>query len=140
MTNQLSVLPAVYKLVTDAEHRISNLVGYRVKLKMDMTGEELTETFLQVIVTSECDVTWVGMIGKCRQQNLIVARQIYSYFAYYYLKQNSIYIGRTLKKDHSTILHYLTKAKEYIQVQDGMFIRKFKAIEKKITNETTYQN
>lgn len=133
MVTEINVLPAVCKMLRDTENSISSLIGHKVKLEMNISEKELTETYLQVLVTTKCKVSWAEMIGRSRKQHIVLARQIYSYYAYHHLCQTSPYIGQALKRDHSTILHYLSMVSQYMRVQDEMFQKKFNEIEKELS-------
>lgn len=76
------------------------------------------------------DKTHLKLAQRCRRREYVEARHIYCLLAYKHTKFPLARIGKEIKRDHTTVLHSLKRAKEFIEY-DREFKLKFNNLENK---------
>lgn len=81
----------------------------------------LNKEFLLEMVCSICEVDPCEVFGKSRKREVVMARQVFGYFARNYLGMKLSAIGRFLGgKDHTTVMHGNGKVKEFLAIGDDL--------------------
>lgn len=85
----------------------------------------LNKEFLLDIVCSICEVEPNEVFGKSRKREVVMARQIFGYFARNYLGMRLVAIGEFLGgKDHTTVIHGIGKVREFLSIGDDLVTNK----------------
>lgn len=131
----ITTLPAISKIVSDAEDMLTNLCGTRVTVVIKMPRrEELSMITIQEQVCNAFGVTWSQIVGKSRKGIIPKARFAYCYLCREYLKMPLQAIGDTIGgRDHTTVMHALSTVKDYIDTKDVIIAPMLKIIEETIT-------
>jgi chromosomal replication initiation ATPase DnaA len=90
---------------------------------------------MQAIKEITCKCTGVSMIdlhGVRRPRRVTKARQCFSFIATKYTLKSYPDIGRSLKQDHSTIMHGARKVQALVQANDSVTVEMIKSIEAEI--------
>lgn len=120
---QVDALPSVYKIISDAERTLSMIMGSKVCLRMYMNEDKMSkpealQTVLQQMVCTEYEVNWGIIAGISRRRINVDARSAYCYLAKKYLGHSLKHIGEMLNRDHSTIIHMIRRANNFIDMKD----------------------
>lgn len=131
------LLPGVLKIVSDAENMLSSLTSMPIQIHLAIKGKEIADVELQMrmLVCSEFGVPWEAVVGKRRQNDIVMARHAYCYLARYYIKTTLVGIGKVIKTDHSTIIKACANVKNYLETNDELFVGKFNNVLNKLKNE-----
>lgn len=60
------------------------------------------------------------VIPKRGKKETVVVRQAYCYFARKYTKHSLALIGKTIKRDHATVLHHIGMVDDLLDAKDNM--------------------
>ena len=70
------------------------------------------------------------MVSKCRNRNLVVARQLAMYFIKKYTNLTLEKIGKLFGgRDHTTVIHSINTIEGFIDIKDGLFLKMIYDIE-----------
>lgn len=122
----------IFKVLDDAERKISAIAGFRIQLKISNRKEtiariEASEIILQQIVCDEFRVSWSDILDRTRREPIASARLAYCYLAYKILGKTLASIGRGLNnRHHTTVLAAKRSVSDLMDIHDD--------IEKKIQN------
>jgi len=75
------------------------------------------------IAKSTYGISFEDLKEQNRQETIVTVRQIFMLFLYLNNRTSYSEIGRILEKDHSTIMWGISKAINYIQVEDHRFMQ-----------------
>lgn len=121
-------IPVILKIISDAELTITQFIGRRVKLEIDiepeqiMTQHDFKKMQLQKEVCVAFGLSWKEMIAKNRSRNKVEARRVYCYLGYRVLKITSMELAMDLDRDHSSVLHLSKSAVNLMQISDPIAI------------------
>ena len=73
--------------------------------------------------------------GKLRERELVLARNICSYFLRLHTHATLKKIGDFFNRDHSTTMHSISTIKDFIHIKDDIITRDIKAINKIFINQ-----
>ncbi len=76
---------------------------------------------------------------KTRLKEFVYARQLYSYFAKKYTKENLTNIGKFISKDHATVIHSIKQVNNFLDVDKQMQLQVNKinnALNSRVVNHT----
>ena len=119
----VSALPAVNQIITEAEEKLSAICGSKVRviIKVPDSGE-IDLLAIQRHVCEAFDVSWSDVEGPSRKKsdNRVYARFAYCYLCKQFLSNLSLKaIGETIGgRDHTTVLHALAAVKDYLDTND----------------------
>ena len=72
----------------------------------------------------------VDLESKCRNRNLVVARQLAMYFIKKYTNLTLLKIGQLFgNRDHTTVIHSINTIEDFIYIKDGKFLKMIYDIE-----------
>lgn len=99
----------------------------------------LNKELLLEIVCSICEVDQKEVFGRSRKREVVMARQIFCYFARNYLTMKLTAIGEFLGgKDHTTIIHGIMKVKEFLSIGDDLVMSRVNLVNAEI--KTKHEN
>lgn len=78
----------------------------------------MTKELILEIVSNASGQPMEKIIGQDRYRPILIARQIYIYFLRKKLKMTYQHIGKILDRDHTTIIHSVSKVDELLEVGD----------------------
>jgi chromosomal replication initiation ATPase DnaA len=137
-------VPGVLEILQSAQDQISSIVGKKYKLyaisEEDENKEPLhiikkRDRIIKDSILEVCELQeWKQVESKKRRRELVVARQLYCYFAKQYLK------GLTLKtigmnignRDHTTAIHGIQTVNALLDIQDDDMCWKVKQVSNKL--------
>jgi chromosomal replication initiation ATPase DnaA len=128
-------MAAILKIVSDAESLLKVIVGFPVKVQIDLNPLEATEISLQTVICTAFSVSWRQIVSKTRKTKIVEARHVYAYFSFVILEKSSVLIGEELGRDHSTILHSVRTVRNWVDTGHTPFVEKFNIVRKKFYHE-----
>lgn len=100
-------------MLTEAESKVSNLLGRKVRIFMVYDGgQALSE---ELIIQSTSDITGIStpdMMADNRQQHVLFARYIVYSLLHKFLNLGPVAIANIFGRDHSSIIHGLKKSED----------------------------
>lgn len=87
------------------------------------------------ILDTVCKVTWIQrelVVGKCRKNEIVTARHLYSYFCCKYRLQSTAHI--LINQDHSTVIHGRNNITAFLESKGEELIKMYVAdIDKRLS-------
>lgn len=120
--SKIDTIPAVAQVIENAERIISELLSAPVKINLYANRKKEEVTFLSqiaAIVSHESGIKWPHIQSATRKQDVVNARHLYCLFARvagYGLTD----IGKSLNRDHTTIMYAVNVAHERVQLNDPL--------------------
>lgn len=119
------VYPVIFKIVNDVEFQLSELLGSKVTMKLELGESTLTKSDalkmrLQNLVCNEFSLPWSTIIKRDRRRNVVDAKKAYCFLAIEYLKQTCMQTGKDLHKDHTTAIYLRRAARKMIDINDDL--------------------
>lgn len=115
-------LPEVNRILKYAETRILKVTGYKADIKINglslPTEPKTNLQELMNIVAAYYDVSWLEVISKNRQTNIITARYAFIYLAHKIFRISKSELGRMVLRDHTTIIYSIQQVKNWISIND----------------------
>lgn len=122
----------------------SNLTGIPVSKSLaenalrDIMVQEtdvlLTFDNIMELVCEEFEVQEVAVKSKKRTKNIALARQVYMYLSREFLNESLINIGKTVSRDHSTVIHSIEKIENKLKT-DKVFEATIFSIKSRLTGK-----
>lgn len=78
-----------------------------------MTPETILSICSDVLNIPEAEIK-----RKSRKAEVVIARHIYCYIAYYKTKTTSKKVGNVINRNHATVLHALKKICDFLDIND----------------------
>lgn len=121
MKANMQLLPAINKIVSNAEEMLKNILGYDVRVRLAYTNAQSNDETIRNLICVEFDVNWDEVCSKSRKYHLVEARHAYFFLAYRFLKKTLAKIGEDCGgRDHTTIVHGIKKVENMIETNDPM--------------------
>lgn len=123
---QREAYPVIFKVIADAELKLSELTGCAVKLNMRlsqnevMTKKEANRLRLQLLVCTEFELSWAQIAGPKRDREIVNARKAYSFIACNILKQTTTETAKDLHRDHTSVIHLRDTCINHILLNDTL--------------------
>jgi len=92
----------------------------------------INKEFLLDLVCDVCDVNRQEVFGKCRKKKVVLAREVFAYFARNYVGMKFAEIGGVFGKHHSTVIHWLNVVHDYMEVKDEMVCNVINQVESRL--------
>lgn len=89
---------------------------------------------LKKLVCEEFECSESELTGQGKMRHLIDARSTYCLISREYLKETLIRIGIEIRRDHSTVIHLIRRAEDFIYVKDSLAERIEKVKQQLLTN------
>ena len=83
---------------------------------------------LMEISAKVLDTTPEKIMGKERYRKTVVARQIYSYLSRTIFDYGLVEIGKSINKDHTTIIHSIRHVKKMLEINDPIISEPYQKI------------
>lgn len=131
----------VSEVIERAQDAISFLSGRKVSLMIIVLNEgaeseklRKRDILLRQIILDVCEVeSWEKLISKDRKRELVIARQLYCYYAKQVLGSSLKTIGKAVGgRDHTTAIHSIQTIKDLVCTKDADLLNSMKQIENKI--------
>lgn len=124
------------ELEQDLNHRYGQrhkiTITYSASALPGIAPHEFIDTVL-TIVAVESGLHVHNIRSKYRGKECVMARQVFFYIVRSSRPDLSLpTIGRSIGKDHSTVMHNIAKAKDYIQVKDHDFMQLYNKVQDKL--------
>jgi chromosomal replication initiation ATPase DnaA len=114
-------LPLVQKIIANAQQRIKEVTGTTVQLMfIGQSKNEKTQAkeILKQVIENEFGYSWDKIVSNVKKEDLVLARFCFSYVAVKKIKQSLTATAEdTKRKNHTSILHALSKCKNYLNTQ-----------------------
>jgi len=114
----------VKEIVQQAENELCVLIGRKVKLELlpieDITVNEVER--LREIIVESSGVSWEKIQAKRGIQEICIARHFYCYFSKTYFNVNLKTIGRSINRDHTTVIHSIQTIKDMLDTRDPEYM------------------
>lgn len=115
--------PAIFKVVSDAEFTLTQLIGSHVKLKIEVgesaiTKIEANKIRLQNLICNEFSISWAEMVSRDRHRKITDARKVYCYMATSFLSQTLCKTGEDINRDHTSVIHLRNACTGLIDIKD----------------------
>ena len=109
----------VKKLVEQFEDVLSTFFESPIKLIVTSANSNVSERLIRELVCSTFKVQWYHITSSSREKDIVSARQCYCYLVKHYFKNLSVtQIGKSINKDHSTVVCSIRIVKDYIKTGD----------------------
>lgn len=132
----LMQITSVRRIIENAEMQIEAETGASVKLAVLINKSELVD--LPFVVQLTCSLTGIKkevLLSQTRNRNVVEARKIIALLARTYLKLSWQEIGNALgERCHGTVIHLVGSALNHLEMEDHMFVPKYKAIHEAFLN------
>jgi chromosomal replication initiation ATPase DnaA len=135
--------PAVQEIIKSAAASIQQIIGKAVvidvsELVLTYSGQNLnTENMarLKNIICDVCAVSWEEIEGKSRQRPISIARFFYCLYGRTFLHLTHSAIGRSINRDHTTVLHAVNAIEDLLHVRDAEVVKKNNQIKTQLFKE-----
>jgi ATPase involved in DNA replication initiation len=123
-TIQMEAYPLIYRVIADAELKLTDLTGLVVKLEMTvrdkgvLTKGEADKIRLQMMVCSEFAMSWKSLVCRSRIRRIVDARKVYCYLGIVVLGLTTVEIGKDLRRDHTSAIHLRKACSNLIETND----------------------
>ncbi len=94
--------------------------------------EEDKATAIAILVSRQLNVPYDRMMSKCRDRELVIARQLAAYFIKKYTALSLKSIGSIFNRDHSTIIHAIQTIDDLLECNDRVIAGYYEVIDKAI--------
>lgn len=88
------------------------------------------------IVSQVCGLPIEKIVGKDRTRRIVIARQLYCYILREHFWYGLVEIGKTINRDHTTIIHSYRLVKNLLEIGDPQMVEPYEAIMAKIKEES----
>lgn len=140
MNNLIKIsIPAVKDVIHRAEEEIERITGVQVALSIEHVAGEIISGAgdTQRVAGLICDhfgITWKDMTSASRKGDLVLARECFVYYNHKDFEGilTTATLARILKKDHTSIIWYKQKIRDFTATKDVMFCRAIARIDKRL--------
>lgn len=127
------LMPSINAIVTEAEDRIEKLIGSPIYLYMKTGSFRSKEEAVRTTVCKLYGVTWEEIKSPVRSRHITDARFMYCWFLMRHVRKSTYAaIGRSLNRDHTSIIHAVAKVNDLLFVKDPTFTENAKFIKQQI--------
>ena len=88
------------------------------------------------IVSQVCGLPIEKILGKDRTRRIVIARQLYCYILREHFWYGLVEIGKSINRDHTTIIHSHRLVKNLLEIDDPQMVEPYEAIMAKIKEES----
>lgn len=88
------------------------------------------------IVSQVCGLPIEKIVGKDRTRRIVIARQLYCYILREHFWYGLVEIGKSINRDHTTIIHSHRLVKNLLEIGDPQMVEPYEAIMGKIKEES----
>lgn len=129
MNKQIEKIPGLKDVLDSTALKVEEIIGrpVTVSYKINILGVTVSE--LMDIVCEVCDVERNDVLSERRYQELVVARQLFCWFANRELKQTLAHIGKVLKRDHTTVIHSVKTVDDMIYTSNLHYCTLFNTVQ-----------
>lgn len=114
-------IPGLKEILQECQQKVTTLLGRPVVIHYSMTINSVPYSQLAAIICQVCSVTWKSILDHDRKANVVIARQLFCYFASEVLHKQVTEIGRIIGKDHTTVIHGRGKIRNMIDTEDDLY-------------------
>lgn len=113
---------------------MEGVLGVEVEVEYKIKKREAALDKLAKIVCFTCNVQWNDIISPRRTHDLMIARQIFCWFAKVILKNGYVRIGRFVHRDHATVMYSRKVIDRMIVTNDDMYMKPLREINDMLGN------
>jgi chromosomal replication initiation ATPase DnaA len=113
--------PFINSILADTEKQLQELLRVPVKLNMVINEADVIMNHLCIneMVCDQFALPYTALASKLRTVNISTARHIYCYLCRRYLKMSFNTIGKTINKDHASVMYAVSAISDYIVHKDA---------------------
>lgn len=135
MSKEKEVVTKIHGILDSCRKQIEKEIGVEVTINYKLKFHHLSTYELREIVLSVCNVTWAELTSKVRKSEIIIARQLYSFFARTVQKKSLRVISDEVGNgDHTSVMHSVKIIRDMIDSKNELYIQYFTEIESRINN------
>lgn len=127
-TAKIERIPGLKDLLDKCYDDIATLTGKRVSVTFNIKFKEVTADHLRHIICRVCEVSWEDILTGPRKGSIIIARQLFCWFAMNVAGITCTETARILNKNHATILVSRDKVQNMIDTDDELYMVYFKPV------------
>lgn len=125
-------IPGLQPILDKCFHDIQQATGKKVSVVFKLIFREVDAAQLRHIICKACEVSWEQLAGESRKGSVIIARQLYMYFARTVQRKSLQAIGGEINRDHTTVIMAVKKIENMIDTNDELYMPYIKIIEEQI--------
>ncbi|MFL5808074.1 MAG: helix-turn-helix domain-containing protein [Flavisolibacter sp.] len=103
----------VQQILDDASNRISEVFGKEIRVFCNASMSNNIKR-LKEVICFYYNITWEQVLVKNRKQEVVMIRQLFSWFAVKHFNYSRVFIGKELGRDHTSIVHALQTVEDMI--------------------------
>lgn len=127
-----SISTEVQDIIKYTEKVVSKMVGRSITVQI-VDPIQVNESIIKVLICAELNVSWNEVLKRNRKQELVLARQLYSYLCDKYIPLKSqTSVGSELCLDRSGVSVNIKKVQDKLDVQDEKITQHLLNIENKL--------
>lgn len=135
MNDKKAVVAKIQGILDDCRKQIEAEIGVEVTINYNLKFHHLGTFELREIVLSVCNVSWFELTSKSRKSEIIIARQLYSFFARHIQRKSLSAIATEVgNADHTTAMNSIQVVRDMIDSKNELYMQYFTEIEKRINN------
>lgn len=124
--------PAIKAILDKCYEDIQRVTGKKVSVNFSLKFREVDTPQLRFIVAKCCGVTWEQITSDKSGGMVIIARQLYCFFARIIQNKTLEGIGNEINRKHETVSYSLERMQAMIDTNDELYMPYVKAIEEAI--------
>lgn len=117
------------EMIVVFQKSLGDIVGLPVILTYRVAPHEEKILKLQQIIADAFGMSWEVIKSNGRYMNVVIARQLFCWFAFYECGIHKSRIGEIIGKDHTSVIHSIQKIKNMIDTKDDYIMPFFKKVE-----------
>ena len=120
------------EILNECQEKIEEVLGLKVKVYCRQEFPYLNTLELKIIICETCEVMWEEVVSSGKGEHIKIARQLYCYFAYTVQGKTVTLIGKTVNRDHTTVIHSCKRVQDMIDTKDGTYMPYYLEVQRRI--------
>lgn len=129
--------PAIKAILDKCHDDIQRVAGKKVYVKFFLKFREIDTDTLRRIVCTSCSVPWETVISEKGGGMVIIARQLYCFFALFVQQKAAAVVAREINRDQNTVKYAAERVQSMIDTNDELYMPYIKAVEDRINKAIT---
>lgn len=122
----------IQQVLDEASLKISSITGKQSRVYYNHGSSNN----LQRLKDAICDlysVSWNDLRGNSRLHDLVIARQLFSWFGVMHFNYQKIYLGAHLNRDHTTVIHSINRVQDMITTKEHEYMAGISELKKRLS-------
>lgn len=132
--SEVDKIPGLKQILDNCQKEVEQLTGYPVSVFYRLKFHHLTTSELIRIICDVCEVTWPQIVSDSRRIHIVIARQLFCWFALTVQQKTLSRIGEILGRDHTTVIHSRNKVLAMKETGDELWMSAYTEIENRINS------